>query len=105
MEAKATGQMPPSPLPSSSGDVRFGFVYQRVPHVTQKSIANNADIHEGASRGEVDAVIAGHAETEVLFDKPYIDPKTVRVTGPFTIEKSLPTPGTGRRSVCVYDGR
>ncbi len=26
------------------GDIRQGFVYERVPHVTLKSIANNAEI-------------------------------------------------------------
>ena len=29
---------------STHGDVRQGFVYQRVPHVTVKSIANNAEV-------------------------------------------------------------
>jgi adenine-specific DNA-methyltransferase len=33
----------PSTLPTR-GNVRFGFVYERVPHVTLKSIANNAEI-------------------------------------------------------------
>jgi len=28
----------------SSGDIRQGFVYERVPHITLKSIANNAEI-------------------------------------------------------------
>ena len=28
----------------SGGDVRRGFVYRRVPHVTLKSIANNEEI-------------------------------------------------------------
>jgi adenine-specific DNA-methyltransferase len=31
-------------LPATRGDVRHGFVYERVPHVTLKSIANNAEI-------------------------------------------------------------
>ena len=26
------------------GDIRQGFVYERVPHITLKSIANNAEI-------------------------------------------------------------
>ena len=26
------------------GDIRHGFVYERVPHITLKSIANNAEI-------------------------------------------------------------
>jgi adenine-specific DNA-methyltransferase len=41
-EAEITGK-PPSDAPSY-GDVRQGFVYERVPHVTLKSIANNAEI-------------------------------------------------------------
>ena len=28
----------------TSGDIRQGFVYERVPHITLKSIANNAEI-------------------------------------------------------------
>ena len=32
------------PLAASHGDVRQGFVYDRVPHITLKSIANNAEI-------------------------------------------------------------
>ena len=34
---------PPSDVPTC-GDVRQGFVYERVPHITLKSIANNAEI-------------------------------------------------------------
>ena len=41
-EADVTGQAP-SEAPTR-GDVRQGFVYERVPHVTLKSIANNAEI-------------------------------------------------------------
>lgn len=33
----------PSSQPTH-GDVRYGFVYERVPHITLKSIANNAEI-------------------------------------------------------------
>ncbi len=29
---------------STHGDIRHGFIYQRVPHITLKSIANNAEI-------------------------------------------------------------
>ena len=64
-----------------------GFVYKRrqnrkgaevggiVPHVTLKSIANNEPPDE-----------------EVLVDKPEIDDSIVRVTGPFTVEATIPTP-------------
>ncbi len=41
-EAEITGK-PPSDVPTH-GDLRQGFVYERVPHVTLKSIANNAEI-------------------------------------------------------------
>ncbi|HSZ57713.1 MAG TPA: site-specific DNA-methyltransferase [Tepidisphaeraceae bacterium] len=71
-------------------DIRKGFVYHRVPHVTPKSIANNPDIREGMTRKQIDDAIARHAETEILYDKPYDDPKRLRVTGPFTVESLSP---------------
>ncbi len=89
-EADVTGQAPPSPIPATGNDVRRGFVYERVPHVTLKSIAQNPDIREGMSREEIDAAIARHAETETLFDRPYEDRKVVRVSGPFTVESLSP---------------
>ncbi len=89
-EAQLTGVTPPSPIPPTTNDVRRGFVYERVPHVTLKSIAQNPDIREGMSREEIDAAIARHAETETLFDRPYEDRKVVRVSGPFTVESLSP---------------
>ena len=50
-------------------DLRHGFVYKTVPHVTLKSIAN----------GEP-------PDTETLFDQPEVDKKKLRVAGPFTVE-------------------
>jgi adenine-specific DNA-methyltransferase len=41
-EAEATGQMPPDY--QTAGDLKKGFVYKRVPHITLKSIANNEEI-------------------------------------------------------------
>jgi len=64
-----------------------GFVYVRkqnkkgeevggiVPHVTLKSIANNEP-----------------ADEEVLVDRPEVDNRVVRVTGPFAVEATIPTP-------------
>ena len=64
-----------------------GFVYVRkqnkkgeevggiMPHVTLKSIANNEPPDE-----------------EVLVDRPEVDTKIVRVTGPFAFEATIPTP-------------
>ncbi|BCX88257.1 adenine-specific DNA-methyltransferase [Methylomarinovum tepidoasis] len=41
-EAEITRSAPSSK--PTHGDIRHGFVYQRVPHITLKSIANNAEI-------------------------------------------------------------
>jgi adenine-specific DNA-methyltransferase len=71
-------------------DVRKGFVYKRVPHITLKSIAQNPDIYEGMSREEIDAAIARHSDSELLVDQPYEDRKKVRVTGRFTVESLSP---------------
>jgi len=43
-EAELSGQLPPSPIPPTAGDIKKGFVYKRVPHITLKSIANNEEI-------------------------------------------------------------
>lgn len=87
-EAQVTGKlMPPA---STRGDIRQGFVYERVQHITLKSIANNPDIREGMSRDEIDAAIKKHADFELLYDKPYEDKKRVRVSGPFTVESLSP---------------
>jgi adenine-specific DNA-methyltransferase len=41
-EGEITGKIPqPGPF---AGDVRQGFIYERAPHITLKSIANNAEI-------------------------------------------------------------
>ncbi len=81
-----------TPLPPAevTNDVRHGFVYERVQHITLKSIANNPDIGEGMSREEIDAAIRRHAEFELLYDKPYEDKKKVRVSGPCTVESLSP---------------
>ncbi|WP_169581549.1 MULTISPECIES: site-specific DNA-methyltransferase [Microbacterium] len=75
---------------TAGGDIRHGFVYERVQHVTLKSIVNNPDIREGMTRAEIDVAIKRHAEFEVLYDKPYEDKSKVRVSGPFTVESLSP---------------
>ena len=124
------------------GNIRHGFVYERVPHITLKSIANNAEIDviwdqwqaileplceklnaalkrtwrewelpreadakwsdaakkmhaewwqaRIARQQEIDKSIAAKADPEYLYDKPYPDPKKVRVAGPFTVESLSP---------------
>ncbi len=49
--------------------VGSGFMYKTVPHITLKSVANNEPPQE-----------------ETLYDKPKVDNKKTRVTGPFTVE-------------------
>lgn len=51
------------------GDVRQGFVYEEVPHITLKSLANDEP-----------------PDTETLYDKPMVDKSRLRVAGPFTVE-------------------
>ncbi len=88
-EAELAG-LPPGVSAGTRADVRKGFVYKRVPHVTLKSIANNPDIRDGMSRQEIDAAIARHADSELRYDQPYEDKTRVRVAGPFTVESLAP---------------
>jgi adenine-specific DNA-methyltransferase len=62
----------------------------RSADVTLKSIANNPDIEEGMTREQIDAAIRRHAETELLYDRPYEDQRKVRVAGRFTVESLSP---------------
>jgi adenine-specific DNA-methyltransferase len=50
-------------------DIRHGFIYKTVPHITLGSLANDEP-----------------AETETLYDKPEVDTSRFRVAGPFTVE-------------------
>jgi adenine-specific DNA-methyltransferase len=45
-EAEASGHVPAASPQGEGGDIKRGFVYERVPHVTLKSIANNEEIDE-----------------------------------------------------------
>lgn len=51
------------------GNVRQGFRYKTVPHITMKVLANNSAPDE-----------------EILYDQPEEDKKRIRVSGPFTVE-------------------
>lgn len=50
-------------------NIRQGFVYKTVPHITLKSLANDLE-----------------PDVETLYDQPIEDKKRVRVSGPFTVE-------------------
>lgn len=50
-------------------NVRQGFKYKTVPHITLKALANDLPFDE-----------------EILYDQPEEDKKRIRVSGPFTVE-------------------
>lgn len=52
-----------------NGNIRQGFVYKTVPHITLKSLANDLE-----------------PDVETLYDQPIEDKKRIRVSGPFTVE-------------------
>ena len=54
--------------------VASGFTYKHVPHITLRSITKNEP-----------------PEQETLYDQPEVEPRKVRITGPFTVE-ALPAP-------------
>lgn len=87
-EAEVTGRIPPEH--QTDGDIKKGFVYKRVPHITLGSIANNPEIKEGMSRNAIDVEIARHATSELLYDQPYEDGTRIRVTGPFSVDSLSP---------------
>ena len=54
---------------SENPNIRRGFVYKKVPHITLKALANDLPFDE-----------------ETLYDQPEEDKKRIRVSGPFTVE-------------------
>ncbi len=65
-----TAKYPYYKLKDTTGEkVSEGFIYETVPHITLRSVAQNLPPDE-----------------EVLFDKPDEDNAKVRVSGPFTVE-------------------
>ena len=54
-------------------NIKEGFEYKTVPHVTLKSLANDEP-----------------SEQEVLYDQPREEKSTIRVSGPFTVESLSP---------------
>lgn len=60
------------------------------PEEAQKLLADWWDLSR-KRQADIDAAIARHADQETLYDQPFVDRKTVRVTGPFTVE-AVPAP-------------
>ena len=82
----------------SGQDIRQGFVYKEVPHITLKSLANDEP-----------------PATEKLYDQPEEDKKRLRVAGPFTVEtlqslnpvapEELETPAEELESQAQFEAR
>ena len=147
-EAELTGKLALSvaegtpPSYKTEGDIKKGFVYERITHITMKAIANNEEIDtihamfesdldpirkrlnqllkinfkdwqipreleaswskeakdthaewrqlRREKQNEIDAAIARRADTELLYNQPYVDSKRVRVCGPFSVESLSP---------------
>ena len=58
------------PQTPTAGDIRLGFVYDKVQHITLKSIAQNPDIEEGMRRDTVVDAISKNADFEVSMTGP-----------------------------------
>ena len=71
-------------------DIKKGFVYKQVRHVTSTTFAHCDDIHHGMTLTEIEAAVTRQAETEPLYDDPRKDPQRSRVSGPFTVESLSP---------------
>ena len=54
---------------SENPNIRRGFIYKKIPHITAKALSNNDFLDE-----------------EILYDQPEEDKKRIRVSGPFTVE-------------------
>ena len=83
-EAEITRTAPSSQ--PTHGDIRHGFVYKRVPHITLKSIANNAEIDVISERFEEQLQPLREQLTEAI---AAIDPdwlKTYRATQRYDVE-------------------
>lgn len=87
------------------GDIRLGFVYERVPHITLKSIANNAEIDViwermqpavEAARAALNAALKGHPEP-FMVETGGRAGKTIdfRKEGEVTLPSGEPAPAGG----------
>jgi adenine-specific DNA-methyltransferase len=64
-----TSVFPYYKLYDAGNDIRQGFIYKTVPHISLGTIANNEP-----------------TQSETLFDQPQEDKSKLRVSGPFTVE-------------------
>ena len=102
-EAQVTRTPPPDT--ATHNDIRQGFVYERVPHITLKSIANNAEIDViwaarqpavEAAREALNAALAGHP-TPLKVETGGRAGQSIdfRATGEVTLPSGEPAPAGG----------
>jgi adenine-specific DNA-methyltransferase len=87
------------------GDIRLGFVYERVPHITLKSIANNAEIDVIWERLQPAVEVARHQLNDALRGQPELFKVTTggragqtidfRQAGDVTLPSGEPAPAGG----------
>ena len=90
-EAELSRTAPPDV--ATHNDIRHGFVYQRVPHITLKSIANNAEIDEIWARMQP-AVEAALADLNAALQADPPAPVTVQTGGRKGQKIDFTAPGT-----------
>ena len=91
-QAELSAKPTPADAPPARRDVRQGFVYRTVPHVTLKSIANNPDMKGGGMARRADR--RGHRPGTPTRRRCTTSPTRTRgpsrLTGPFTVESLSP---------------
>jgi adenine-specific DNA-methyltransferase len=90
--AEATFTMPSGELVSASALIEWEVPREAPADWPEAAKQPLAEFWEAriARQKAIDASIAAKAEFEFLYDRPYVDPKTVRVAGPFTVESLSP---------------
>src|SRR5208282_691569 len=78
-------------LAHSDEGVSSGFRYQTVKHASLESIANNPEIRHGLIREQIEELIARYSGRETLYDRPDMNDRKTRVSGPYTVE-AVPAP-------------
>lgn len=104
---KLLNQTPPSPFKVTEGgrkgetldfSKKANFLEWEIPFTapddwTQSQIEALEVFHQAriAMQSQMDEAIAAHADQEILYDKPIINKKRLRISGPFTVE-AVPFP-------------
>jgi adenine-specific DNA-methyltransferase len=95
----------PHPLSNARGDIRQGFVYERVPHVTLRSIANNTEIDDiwdkweatlAPLREQISAPVSASSPNAGAMLEEYQIPREAPADWPLEAKRLLPDFWTAR---------